>query len=546
MRCFERIGCAETVFDKVIKRRIVSRTDSGSESNFISERLSQRLNVTRRRVDVSVLGIGQATTKVKQRITAEIRSRLSDYSRKMSFLVLPKVTANIPTTTINTSGWTLPKGIELADPSFGVSGSVDLVLGVESFFDFFDSGKKISLGERLPALQDSVFGWVVSGGFADIGQGLQINCNVATMDTLEELLCRFWTIENVESTNNYSPNETRCEAIFEDTVQRGTDGRYTVSLPKHEDILSRLGESKEIAFRRFQGTERRLSKNASLREQYVAFMVRHMRKVEVDETVKRCFLPHHPVVKEASTTTKVRVVFDASCSTSSGLSLNDALLVGPIIQQDLRSIILRCCTKQIMVVADVEKMFRQVLVSPIDRPLQSILWRSSPIEEVGVFELNTVTYGTRPAPFLATRTLNQLAMDEGERYPLAAKAIVEDTYMDDVITGCDSVEEAIELHRISEINRAVCSSEGIRLEEDSTVKTLGLTWHPSSDVFSFQFKVCPINPNEVLTKRQVLSIIATLFDPLGFIGATITAAKVFMQLLWKEIRLGSTVTLNGG
>ncbi|XP_062557851.1 uncharacterized protein LOC134222704 [Armigeres subalbatus] len=351
----------------------------------------------------------------------------------MGFLVLPKVTANLPTVSIDIAGWAIPEGIELADPSFCIPSGVDLVLGIEAFFDFFGSGRKILLGERLPALHDSVFGWIVSGGFAEGNPSLHINCNMATTERLEELLTRFWSMEEGESIHNYSPEENRCEAIFSSTVRRGADGRYSVSLPKNEDVISQLGESKEIAFRRFLGIERRLNRDLDLRKQYVNFMeeylkLGHMRKIEEDpETTKRCFLPHHPVVKEASTTTKVRIVFDASCKTTVGLSLNDALLVGPVIQQDLRSIILRCCTKQILLVADVEKMFRQISVHPADRALQSILWRSSPLEEVGVYELNTVTYGTKPAPFLATRTLNQLAMDEGERYPLAAKAITEDT-----------------------------------------------------------------------------------------------------------------------
>lgn len=251
-------------------------------------------------------------------------------------------------------------------------------------------------------------------------------------------------------------------------------------------------------------------------------------------------------------------MFDASCKTAAGLSLNDALLVGPVIQQDLRSIILRCCTKQILLVADVEKMFRQILVHHEDRPYQSILWRPTPLEEVCVYELNTVTYGTKPAPFLATRTLNQLALDEGDRYPLAVKAITEDTYMDDVITGCDNLEEAKNLqnqlegmtsrggfrlrkwasncaevlHGISDDNLAIRPADGIDLNPDPSVKALGLTWLPGRDVFRFQFEVPPVNPEVVLTKRRVLSIIATLFDPLGFFVATTTAAKVFMQLLW--------------
>ncbi|XP_062715823.1 uncharacterized protein LOC134291718 [Aedes albopictus] len=539
--------------------------DSGSESNFITQRLSQRLQVHRDRVDISVAGIGQAATKVRQRIQAVLRSRVSDFSRELGFLVLPKVTVNLPTTAINTDTWTLPSGIQLADPTFFESSVVDLVLGIECFFEFFESGRRISLGEQLPALTESVFGWVVSGGISVPARSLHISCNVSTLDNLETLITRFWSCEEVGTGKAYSPEEVRCEKWFSSTVQREPSGRYTVALPRTEDALLRLGESRDIAFRRLQGTERRLARDSSLREQYVAFMAEyldlgHMRLIdEASETlIKRCYLPHHPVVKEASTTTKVRVVFDASCKTATGVSLNDVLLVGPVVQEDLRSIILRCRTKQIMLVSDVEKMFRQIIVRPEDRPLQCILWRNSPSEDVHTFELNTVTYGTKPAPFLATRTLRQLALDEEGRFPLAARAAMEDTYMDDVITGANDVETATELQGqlntmlsgggfqlrkwasncplalagVPEENLAIRTPDGINLDPDPSVKTLGLTWFPSTDILGFQFTIPTLETGAILTKRAILSVIATLFDPLGLLGAVITTAKVFMQQLW--------------
>ncbi|XP_055542522.1 uncharacterized protein LOC129728133 [Wyeomyia smithii] len=538
--------------------------DSGSESNFISEKLSQRLKVDRKKVDISVLGIGQAATRVKQRIQATIRSRISDFTREMGFLVLPKVTVHLPTATVNVKGWSIPEGIQLADPSFCVSMGIDLVLGIEAFFDFFVSGRKITLGEQMPSLNESVFGWVVSGGLSSIEQAPRVSCHVTTKG-LDELIAKFWACEEIELKRSYSKEEERCEEIFKQTVQRGTDGRYTVAMPMVEDAFTRLGESKNIALRRLQGTERRLARNSDLKQQYLAFMseyieLGHMRLIKETQraAAERCYLPHHPVVKEASTTTKVRVVFDASCKTSTNTSLNEVLLVGPVIQEELRSIILRCRTKQIMLVADVEKMFRQIFIRPEDRPLQCILWRSSPTDEVATYELNTVTYGTKPAPFLATRTLNQLAKDEGARFPLAARAVMEDTYMDDVITGSNDQEEAHQLRlqldammnsggfrlrkwasncaevlrEIPTENLAISDVSGINLDPDPSVKTLGLTWMPRTDVFRFQFKIPPLEKYEELSKRQILSIIATLFDPLGLIGAVITSAKIFMQLLW--------------
>ncbi|XP_058817045.1 uncharacterized protein LOC131680342 [Topomyia yanbarensis] len=154
---------------------------------------------------------------------------------------------------------------------------------------------------------------------------------------------RFWSSENIASSKAYSLEENRCEEVFQQTVRCDEDGRYIVVLSYYINVLTRLGESRDIAFRRLQGTERRLARKASLRDQFNAFMddylrSGHMRKVEQATlgSVQRCYLPHYPVVNEAGSTTKVRVVFDASCKISSGVSLNDVLLVGPVIQDDLR------------------------------------------------------------------------------------------------------------------------------------------------------------------------------------------------------------------
>ncbi|XP_055585300.1 uncharacterized protein LOC129738142 [Uranotaenia lowii] len=491
--------------------------DSGSECNFATERLAQRMNVARERHNISVLGIGDSSTKVKHKFRATVHSRVSGYNQILEFLVLPKVTANLPSQSVNISNWNIPPEIQLADPTFFKSNGIDVVLGIPAFFSFFASGNKMPIGDGLPMLTESVFGWVVSGEVESTGSLSYLGCNLAISKNLDELLERFWSCEEVRASHNYSPEEALCEAHFERTVRRGSDGRYTVTLPKNEHTFSQLGDSREIALKRFQSLERRLLRDRDTRQQYTDFMHEyencgHMRKVEAGGLDhNRCYLPHHPVVKEASTSTKLRVVFDASCATTSGQSLNDALLVGPVIQQDLRAII-------------------------------------------EIFELGTVTYGTKPAPFLATRVLKQLCCDEGRNFPLAAEAIENDTYMDDVISGAEDIQTAK-----AKVNQLISMTArgGFRLrkfasnqpqileglpeedlavseitwDQDPAIKALGLTWLPNSDCFRFQFDI-PMLPKDGLTKRKVLSIIATLFDPLGLLGATITTAKIFMQRLW--------------
>jgi len=113
-------------------------------------------------------------------------------------------------------------------------------------------------------------------------------------------------------------------------------------------------------------------------------------------------------------------VFDGGAKTSNGLSLNDILQVGPTVQQDMYSIVLRFRTHQVRFTAGIAKMYRQINVHPQDRDLQRILWRYSSEEPIQEYKLTTVTYGTSSAPYLPTHCLRKLADDNKCQYPKAA------------------------------------------------------------------------------------------------------------------------------
>ncbi|XP_062542067.1 uncharacterized protein LOC134210059 [Armigeres subalbatus] len=232
--------------------------DSGSECNFMAERLCQKMKIKRKRSNIDVVGIGQSNMKVRHRVQAKIKSRVSPFSQSMEFLILPTVTSNLPTTSVRRADWKIPEGVELADPSFFESAAVDLVIGIQHFFDLIKS-RKISLGNGLPTLNESVFGWIVSAMATDF----------------EELINRFWSCEELEISNNYSPEEERCEEHFKRTVRRSENGRYTVSYPRNHDKLVELGESRDIALRRLLWLERRLDRDPELHEQYKQFMVEY-------------------------------------------------------------------------------------------------------------------------------------------------------------------------------------------------------------------------------------------------------------------------------
>ncbi|XP_072761502.1 uncharacterized protein [Anoplolepis gracilipes] len=119
-------------------------------------------------------------------------------------------------------------------------------------------------------------------------------------------------------------------------------------------------------------------------------------------------------------------------------------MVRPIIQDNLFAILIRFQHKY-AIAADITKMYRQVLVHEDDRKLQCILWRWDNEEPIRVFELNTITYGMSSSSFIAIRCLQEIAQQMKHQYENASKIIRRDFYVDDLLTGADTVEALIQL-----------------------------------------------------------------------------------------------------
>ncbi|XP_053691644.1 uncharacterized protein LOC128740148 [Sabethes cyaneus] len=438
--------------------------DNGSQVNVMSERLCQMLKLKRRSICVPIIGVGQSESMARYAVKTTIRSRINDFSIGLDFLVLQRVTSDLPSVTVPVSHWNIPENIQLADPQFNISGRIDPLLGAEHFFNFLyeKETKRIILGPQLPIIVDSVFGWIVTGRDESLQQGKTVRCCTATTsEKVEYLLEKFWRVESCEDQPAWSKEEQDCKANFKATHSRTPDGRYIIQLPKRVNWDRMLGESHAVALDRYRKLENRLEHNPDMKQQYHAFMqeyldMGHMQQVtqaELQAEVngnnpkKFYYLPHHAVMKEPSTTTKVRVVFDASARTDSGYSLNDVLLKGPVIQDDLLNLPIRFRKHDVALVGDVEKMYRQVLHDNSDTLRLRIFFRFSKDNPIGIYELLTVTYGLTPSSFLATRALQQLATDEGTNVTQAQLALQNDFYVDDYIGGAANVDEAIELRK---------------------------------------------------------------------------------------------------
>ncbi|GBM21778.1 hypothetical protein AVEN_29223-1 [Araneus ventricosus] len=186
--------------------------------------------------------------------------------------------------------------------------------------------------------------------------------------------------------------------------------------------IEKSGESKTIAIKRVDQIWKRLSRDEAMKNMYQDFMqeyidLGHMEKVkDVKSASTLCYyLPHHGDFRPEKTTTKL----NASSPTTSGSSLNDHLLKG-LVKEDIFEIMTRFRKHKFAFTTDIQKMYRQILIDPAQRDLLRIIWKDREDADPTEFRLKTVTYDTASAPFLAIRTLKQLALEESLRFPLAS------------------------------------------------------------------------------------------------------------------------------
>ncbi|XP_017797012.1 PREDICTED: uncharacterized protein LOC108578234 [Habropoda laboriosa] len=531
--------------------------DAGSQSNFITEELANKLQLHKGKINIPVVGLGYQTTNLKHSVITQFKSRFTNSKHEAKFLVIPIITSYLPSRIVDSEHLKIPSNVELADPYFNIPATIDALLGEYLFYKLIRSGQ-IRLKNETAILQETQLGWVFSGEVGDKGANNSSIKGFLTTTNLDTQLAKFWELEEQPSAKSISPEDEQCENLFRESTQRNPNGRYIVRLPFNEK-KDKLGDSYKVALKRFYCLERKLEQNSELREQYNAFIEEYERlnhMTNISDTVNSqqgYYLPHHAVIKASSLTTKIRVVFDGSAKTSSGLCVNDTLLTGPTLQDDLFSLILRFRTHAYVLTADIEKMFRQVVLHPKDTVYYKILWRKNPKDAIKTYHLNTITYGTSCAPFLAVRCLQQLASDERTSYPLAANTIENDFYMDDLLTGTRTLDDAIKLREqligilkaggfnlrqwasnepsLIEGFMGQTTDEYLYLDSNNIKKTLGICWKPRKDYFTYRVNI--INREAQETKRTMLSKIAQIFDPLGLLGPVVVRAKIFFQQFWK-------------
>lgn len=536
--------------------------DQGSQASFITEATAQYLGLKKIPVQGHISGVGQnksVCSRYKVNITL-VSLHNPNMKLTIQVLVLKKITAMLPGVKLVAVDWVCD--LPLADPQYHTPNKIDMLLGAEVYSQVIQEGIRRSVDGMLVA-QCTSLGWILFGATHS-----NQSRNIVTLHTCMEendLLRKFWEIESDPIQNKkriLSEEEIYCEDFFKETTTRDKEGRYVVRLPfKKENSNLQIKNSKKIAERRLNLLSSRLSKSKDLKQQYTAaideyLQLNHVERIPSKEINKNgVYLSHFAVLRYDKDTTKVRVVFDASCKGENGVSLNDLLIAGPSLQPELRHLLLRWRLHRICLSADIVKMFLQIKVAAQDTDFQRILWKEDYSDKAKEYRLLRVTFGTACAPYLAVKVLQQVAIDEGASYPKASEKVATSFYMDDLLTGCDNIEEgkqiynemnellgkagfklqkwssnSEELLEMLQKNEYVPTEEVLKLKVDEVIKLLGLSWNRKSD--AFRYSVTVPNQTKNITKRTIISDISRLYDPLGWVAPSVIVAKILIQKLW--------------
>ncbi|XP_025158151.1 uncharacterized protein LOC112589369 [Harpegnathos saltator] len=544
---------------------------------FASEKLAKALRAKRLRRPVAVSAVGCVNAGTfRHEIEIIVSPRGAETPALLTAaLILRSFTTYAPHCEADASCLTHLADLRWADPNPLSSDPIDLIIGADLYSDIVREGLRRGGDGQLMA-QNSVFGWFISGPITRASAPRVRACALATQASsvvisahhckaeisLEDEMRRFWEVEEVPRAVERTPDDERCERHFVSTHSRTVEGRYVVRLPFRSGPPIDIGSSRSRAVRCLAALTRRLQTKPEQRRAYDEFLREyelsgHMRRApEIsDASSQVAYIPHHPVFRSHSATTKLRVVFNASSPTTNGSSLNDHLIAGPKLQTDLSSVLLRWRNFKYACSADIEKMYRQIQLDLRDVDYQRILWHPAPDDEPREYQLMTVTYGMSCAPFLALRVLQQLRIDDGGDFPLAAPLLKNNIYVDDVLFGSDDVGQTIEIRNqltallrrggfelrkwsgnsaalladLDEANHGLACTRSLAIDE--SVKILGITWTPAGDNFQISVSLPACVPE---SKRSILSTIAKLYDPLGWVTPITISAKIFMQHLWRR------------
>ena len=582
--------------------------DTGSKHSYISAKLKETLQlpiVGQETIAIKVFGDETGTLQTCEVVQFCVRSPYNDLSVYVRAYVVPVLCAPLSEQAINIAVYQYPHlaGLGLADYPAKMNEELncEILVGANFYWQFL-SGKCIKAYEG-PIAMESILGWILSGPVDNGSTVESTHVNIAethvlrleSMSEIEETsleaqVSKFWELESI----GIQKLETTVYELFEDEISFES-GRYKVKLPC-KPYHPMLPDNYQLCRKRLKGTFDRLCRDPTLLQEYDS-IIREQEDRGIIERVasssdaivgKTTYLPHHPVIRKDKSTTKVRIVYDASAKDSEGTSLNKCLYTGPCLLKTVCEILTRFRLYQIALSADIEKAFLMIAIWQGDRDALRFLWvdniNSLSPQEI-IYRFKRVVFGVSCSPFLLNATLKRHIEQFMVENPEVCTKILNSLYADDMNTGGYTIEEVINLYESSKeimkkggfnLRKWISNSQEVTSyingresksqakvssvisEDDQSfaktaipnshdtdtddLKILGMKWDVERDRITFNLRQLAETSNgRTVTKRNVLSLTAKIYDPLGMISPVTIMLKVFLQRLfgrkigWDEI-----------
>ena len=540
--------------------------DTGSTLSFVDATLKKELQAQGTGLTLNIAGINGTKQMQSEKVKLEITTPTA--RETVLFHVHPSMFLGNKSYDYHSIKQKYKHLDVLPNAVFDLS-KVKVVLGQDNYHLLYPVEYKKGHKNEPWAVRNKL-GWTLSGPLPkhEVANVASATSHLASEDSELSVQLKSWfSMESYATRVNVSgrsKDDKRALAQLEQTTKL-VDGRYEVGLPWAEDN-PRIENNYFSAHSQFCSLERRLEKDLSLKARYrdtikVDLENEYVRKLDEEELGEtkdetQWYVPHHPVINPHKPE-KVRRVCNAAAKFR-GTSLNDMLLTGPDLLQNLVGIIFRFREHPIALTADIEAMFLQVKVPPQDCKVLRFLWRNNPSDPISVYEYTRHIFGAKSSPTCANFALQRNAKDNEKDHPMAAKIIQRNFYMDDFAKSVETEEEARfvyqdvrETLRLGGFNllkwicnsEAVCNSIPEKDRSDAVNKTfeaephtsslLGLQWKVEAD----ELEVCRGADKEVpvkITQRAVLSFVASVFDPLGLFAPFTMRMRMLLKTIWAK------------
>ena len=430
-------------------------------------------------------------------------------------------------------------------------------------FQFIDADVGVLIGLNMPGLLRPLqviegsfdqpyatrhwLGWALNGPTSRIRPATTCNRTIASINDIEENLEKLFSKDFVEETNELSSSikERTWISKVESSIRKTTDGHIEIGLPIRDDA-PKLVSNRHQAERSIKYLKSRFDKDPKYYEDYRKCMETMIKEnfVEIvpkEDSNEQCwYITHHGVYHKQKN--KFRVVFNCSLKYH-GVSLNDMLLQGPDLTNNLVGVLMRFRKLGVAVVGDIEKMYYQVRVPPEHRDYFRFFWMNTEGNLV-LYRMTVHVFGAVSSPSIANFALQYAAKENMTEQ--ARETVLRNFYVDDMLKSFDTAETAITLttslksalassgfnltefkSNVTEVTEALVSPDETKKEIKLTEeKALGITWDTKTDTLSFGAKM---QDQVTITRRSILKIVASFYDPHGLISPFLVVGKKIFQ-----------------